>query len=487
MSRVRRYLPLVTLALAIATFYLYDLNGVGVLLPDEPRYAAIGRAMARTGDFVTPRLWGSPWFEKPPLVYWFTAVATALGLGPELSARIPIAILSLAFFAAAFFLLRKEYGLSIAGSSVVLLATSAGWIAFSEFCLTDLPVAVFFSLAVLLALPLLRETPDRSQIALRFAAIGIALGFGALAKGLVPIALAVPFAWFLRTYWRKWWIAAAACLAIALPWYVAVYAKNGYPFIQEFFLKHHFERLYSASLQHVQPWYYYFPVLLGGIFPWTVLLFALARRKFRWDIRQRFLASIVLFGFIVFSLSLNKLPGYLLPLIPSLFVLIAVRFAPETPVQFSRRWLLACAVLTAAIPIVASLLPESLSQGKLSAAALSHFSRTEWFYIALPVAAVLLARRSWAGPVLGLCIIGGAFYLKIVSYPILDTRVSARQFWIRLHDSSKPYCAVWLDRDWLLGLSFYEQKLIPQCQPGTTDVMLQSLGHGPPHIVSQAR
>lgn len=97
MSPLRRYLPLLTVAFGIACFYLYDLNGVGVLGPDEPRYAAIGRAMAQTGDFVTPKLWGSPWFEKPPLLYWMTAAGTKAGLNAELSARLPVALLSLFF------------------------------------------------------------------------------------------------------------------------------------------------------------------------------------------------------------------------------------------------------------------------------------------------------------------------------------------------------------------------------------------------------
>ena len=78
MSSFRRLLPLVTLAVAIAALYLYKLDGVGVFGPDEPRYAAIGRSMAQTGDLVTPQLWGAPWFEKPPLLYWMTA-AGAVG------------------------------------------------------------------------------------------------------------------------------------------------------------------------------------------------------------------------------------------------------------------------------------------------------------------------------------------------------------------------------------------------------------------------
>src|SRR5690349_5435392 len=109
LSSLRRFLPLATLAVAISALYFYKLDAVGVLGPDEPRYASVGRNMAQTGDLVTPVLWGAPWFEKPPLLYWMTALGTAVGFNPELSARLPVALLSLAFLAASFFLLYREF------------------------------------------------------------------------------------------------------------------------------------------------------------------------------------------------------------------------------------------------------------------------------------------------------------------------------------------------------------------------------------------
>ena len=58
----------------LVVLYFYGLTTTGLLGPDEPRYAAIGREMAISGDWVTPRLWGQPWFEKPALLYWMTAI-----------------------------------------------------------------------------------------------------------------------------------------------------------------------------------------------------------------------------------------------------------------------------------------------------------------------------------------------------------------------------------------------------------------------------
>lgn len=483
MPFLRRHLALITVAAAISALYLYKLNGAGVLGPDEPRYAAIGRRMAQTGDLVTPRLWGSPWFEKPPLLYWMAAAGTSLGLGPDLCGRLPVALLSLAFLALCFVLLKREFGFRVGAAAMALLATSAGWLAFSSLCLTDLPLACFFSLAVFLSLPVLREQPKLVRLNRRFALIGVSIGLAALAKGLVPIALALPLLWFLRRFWRKWWIAVAAFIVIAGPWYVAVYVKNGYPFIEDFFLKHHLERLYSASLQHVQPWYYYLPVLLAGIFPWTPLLGIFFLRSKAWDSRRRCLAGVVLWGLLLFSASLNKLPGYLLPLFPSLFALIASQFESKCIIQFSRGWLVACAVLAACIPLIAKILPFSLEQGRLSFQAFGSISLTAFFYIFAPIVAVLIAKRSWAAPVLVLCIVAGGFYLKIVSYPVLDREVSARGFWRTIRSSSDRLCDGGVNRDWVYGISYYRGALLPACKGGQAELRLRTEGHGRPVIL----
>lgn len=483
LSSLRRYFPLVTLALAIAALYLYKLDGVGVFGPDEPRYAAIGRAMAHSGDLVTPRLWGSPWFEKPPLLYWMIAGGTAAGLNPDLSARLPVTLLSLAFLAASCWLLKREFGAEAAGISTVCLATCAGWISFSDHGVTDLPLAVFFSLAVFLALPLLRVQPEMAHLARRFLLMGVCMGLAALAKGLVPIALAIPFLWFLRRFWQRWWIAVLAALAVALPWYLAAYSRNGPQFLEDLFWKQHFERLYSPVLQHVQPWYYYFPVFLAGLFPWTPLLLLLFFRRSVWDDRYRFLGIVFAFGFLLFSISLNKLPGYLLPLFPSVFALIGAQFESRPLAELSRLWLLPCALLIACIPLLAAVLPESLAVGHISSLTLKPVSATELFYILIPLVVVGLARRSWLGPLLALCIVGGGIYLKTAAYPVLNQRASARDLWHQIKGMPGSVCDGGTNRDWLYGLSFYRGALIPPCTSGEFQFRLRSHDHGPPALI----
>ncbi|MDQ2843158.1 MAG: glycosyltransferase family 39 protein [Acidobacteriota bacterium] len=467
---------------AIACLYLYGLGGVGALGPDEPRYLAIGRAMLQSGDFITPRLWGSPWFEKPPLLYWMIGIGTAAGLGPEECGRLPVALLSLIFLVIFFLLLRREFGTEAAAVSSVLLATSAGWIAFSELALTDLPLAVFYSLAVALALPLVRSLPDGRIHVGRFMVIGISLGIATLAKGLVPIALALPFFWFLRHWWRSWWLACLAGLASAMPWYTAIYLRDGRTFLEEFFWKHHFERLYSKSLLHVQPWWYYLPVVLAALFPWTPL-FALLARQRAWDERRKFLASCFFLGLILFSISLNKLPGYILPLLPAAFALLGASIGTGGPGRSFRWWLLPSAILIGLLPLLARLLPVALEIGRLFIPHKLHIGLTEFFYMAAPVAAVFLARRSWAGILLVLCLVGGGFFVKIVSYPILDRLVSARGTWRKLQNVHGTICDDWLARDWEYGLALYRGEPYPICGRGRFDFALQSHARDTPILV----
>lgn len=437
--------------------------------------------MAHTHRFVTPVLWGSPWFEKPPLLYWMTAAAAPLGLTSEWTVRLPVALLSLAFLAVSFVLLRREFGMQASTAATAMLATSAGWLAYSNLCLTDIPLAVFFCLAMFFALPLLRSGPVAAGGIPRFLAIGVLIGLAVLAKGLVPLVLAIPGLWFLRRYWRLWPLTFVAMCLVALPWYIAVYVQNGWPFIEEFFIRHHFERLYSASLQHVQPWYYYLPVLAAAMFPWTPALALLFNHQTAPDARRRFLAITAAFGFVFFSISLNKLPGYILPILPCLFAWIGSQFEQRLVSRTSRVLFLACAALIALIPIVAIFLPASLSAGAYAIAATQ--LKTTAFYVAAPLAVVFLARRSWIAPLLVLCIAASGLYLKAFADPILDQDVSARGLWREIHTKAGSLCDAGTNREWLIGINFYNGTELPGCSTGHFRFQLQSSGHKRPQVV----
>ena len=132
--------------------YLLHLGGVGFLGPDEPRYASVGREMARSGDWITPRLDGQPWFEKPPLTYWLTATGHLAHLPDEWAARLPEALISVAFLVFFYVTLAREFSPRLALTATAILATSAGWLAYSFAALTDLPMSAALGAAMLIAL-----------------------------------------------------------------------------------------------------------------------------------------------------------------------------------------------------------------------------------------------------------------------------------------------------------------------------------------------
>ena len=201
----------ILLALAIALFFLYffGLTRTGLLGPDEPRYAAIGQAMAQTADWITPRLWGKPWFEKPPLLYWMTGAAFKAGLDQDMAPRVPVALFSVAFLIYFFLALLREFGERAAFFATAILATSAGWLAFSHIAVTDLPMSVAFAAAMLIVI--------RTATVRESASAGVLLGIAVLAKGLVPLALFLPAVWFLRNRLRALLVIFAAAAVVALP------------------------------------------------------------------------------------------------------------------------------------------------------------------------------------------------------------------------------------------------------------------------------
>jgi 4-amino-4-deoxy-L-arabinose transferase-like glycosyltransferase len=373
--------PRVWLVAALAIPYLYLLASSGLLGPDEPRYAAIGHQMAASGDWVTPTLWGKPWFEKPPLLYWLIATFDTLGLPPDIAARLPVATLGLALLFAMPTL-----------ESAFILGTSIGWLALSQVAITDVPLTVCFHAFLLL---MLRNKPWPA---------GVALGLAVLAKGLVPLALALPIAWLYRKEWRHW----TAALAVAAPWYAACYTANGQVFIDEFIIRHHIQRFISPELQHVQPFWFYAPVLLGLLMPWAPALF---RIKIE-DHHKPYLYTAI-WGFVFLSISKNKLPAYLLPILPSIATLIAPRLL---------RWHYAtAAAILIALPAASPWVPTAIDQGLSK----SDFTTTAWpWLLATPLAAYAAWR--WQQTAVLITAILSIVSLKTTLYPSLAATVSAK-------------------------------------------------------------
>jgi 4-amino-4-deoxy-L-arabinose transferase-like glycosyltransferase len=430
--------------------------------------------MARSGDWITPRLWGAPWFEKPALLYWMTATAYKMGFDDDLAPRFLVTLVAVAFLIFYYSILRQEFGERPAGYATLILASSVGWFAFSQLGVTDLPMAATVSAVILLCF---KNGTRRSILA------GALLGLAVLAKGLVPLVLAVPVVWKKRNP-RELFLLGLVCLAVAGPWYALCTMRNGWPFLQELIIKQHFSRLVSDSIQHVQPPWFYLPVLLAGIFPWTPLLITLFDKKPYEDRRRVMLAAVVIFGILLFSIAKNKLPGYLLPLMPSLAALIGLRLA-ET--QQTRIYLIATGFLAAVGITVGTGLPQLLSSGLSTVV-------PNWYEIvpilaagvALAVLSDQLEVRGLRYAAIGAISVGfaaGALFLKMQVYPEVDRVASARGLARKL--ARRPVCVEDLNRNWRYGLNFYTVTPLPECAASDLPIHLTGGQKGPPRIVAR--
>jgi 4-amino-4-deoxy-L-arabinose transferase-like glycosyltransferase len=332
--------------LIVATLYVCyfsHLGAIGFVGPDEPRYAWIARDMAETGDWVTPRLYGKPWFEKPPLFYWGAAVSFKLFGVSEAAARLPSAISALLATLSLAWLALRLYGAETARWLLLLLPTTVGMIGFSHAAATDMPFSGMLTGAMVCAAvvigltrdektPILPRTPWLSLIL-----FGLFLGLAVLAKGPAAIILSGGAIFFWALFTKRWRDAfrlfhpaaiAAFCLT-ALPWYILCARRNP-DFFRIFIIEHNFKRFLTPEFQHIQPFWYYVLVLLVALFPWTgIFLWTLVAGSFQlWRTRilshsTGFFFSWAMFCVVFFSISQSKLPGYVLPAIPALGLILA--------------------------------------------------------------------------------------------------------------------------------------------------------------------
>jgi 4-amino-4-deoxy-L-arabinose transferase-like glycosyltransferase len=326
---------LLALILAFALAWFSGLDERALLHPDEGRYAEIPREMVVTGDWLTPRLNGLKYFEKPPLQYWMTAAAyEAFGVH-HWTARLWTA---LSTFLAVLFV--GYAGGRLGGPTMGLYAAAAmagcaGYIVNAHLLTLDGALGAFLT-AALAAFLLAQRTEAgpgerRGWMWVAWAAMAAAT----LSKGLIgiviPSATLVFYSLLTRDFavWRRLHLVSGAAifLLLAAPWFVAVSRANA-EFFQFFFIHEHVQRFLTVKHGRSEPWWYFIPLLLVGMLPWLVLLGWGAPRMWRNGLPggngfswQRFTLVWAVFVFVFFSVSGSKLPSYILPMFPALCLL----------------------------------------------------------------------------------------------------------------------------------------------------------------------
>jgi len=344
--RTRRAALLVLLLFAALWFGNLDYRKL--VRPDEGRYSEIPREMAVTADWLTPRLNGIKYFEKPPLQYWATAAAYKVFGEHEWTVRAWPALTGFACVLMIVVMGAAVFGRAAGTYAGVVLASAMGYMFVAHIATLDMGFTLFMTLAMGgLLLGLSERTPERQRTWWIYAAwAGMALAV--LSKGLAGIVLPLLVLGLHAVIERDFSIVKRVrpisggllFLAIAAPWFVAVSIANP-EFPSFFFIHEHFARFLTKVHKRSAPWWYFAPILALGILPWlltTLQAFTAAwRRNAAQPFREtRFLALWAAAIFIFFSASNSKLPSYILPIFPAVALLAGAYLATVASARL--RW-----------------------------------------------------------------------------------------------------------------------------------------------------
>ena len=366
-ARAERWFWISFFALAAFVFF-FGLN-IPLVGPDEPRYAEVAREMFRRGDWVTPTLGGFAWFEKPALLYWLEVISYRVFGVTEFAARFGSAICGLGTVASLWIAARYSEGGSglpqtFGNWTAMIAASTIGILAFSHGASFDIVVTfpIAASLASFYVFDASTDETSRRQKLIALASFYFFVGVGLLAKGL--IGLVFPFAIVAFYFLLKRRAPSRAILAsllwgipllvlVAATWYVPMYLRHGWQFIDEFIIQQHFQRFATNKYQHPQPFYFFFWVLPLMTIPWLPFFavaiwkaiatmfksFRTASDSAATDISAvaqtkallhssspllLFSLSWILVPLVFFSFSGSKLPGYILPAVPGAVLLTSV-------------------------------------------------------------------------------------------------------------------------------------------------------------------
>jgi 4-amino-4-deoxy-L-arabinose transferase-like glycosyltransferase len=332
----RRTSGLILAALWALLLLLAALRPLSV--PDEGRYAEIGRWMLMSGDWLTPRLNGIPFFHKPPLLHWLEALSLASFGIHAWAARLVPALHAGLMLLGLYLAARRFSTEAIARRAALMLGTSLSFLIGGQYVNHDMMVAAWIGLAIwCFALAFMHDGQVHANLArLGFAACAL----GVLSKGLIGLALPglVLLVWLLWTrQWRKvlslpWFSGLALFAVIALPWFVL--AQRQYPGLLDYlFGVQQFGRYTGTTFNNARPAWFYMLALAGMLFPWVFFALNQALPSVKRSLPAietgvrpwRLLCWIWIVAIVgFFSIPQSKLVGYVLPVMPPLALLAAL-------------------------------------------------------------------------------------------------------------------------------------------------------------------
>jgi len=337
---------------------------------DEGMHAAIAQTMLLSGDWVTPVFNGEPFFDKPALFNWLNAVSFALLGFTEVAARIPAALTGLGCVILTWQMGRHVYDERTGFLAGLILATSLEFMILSRVVQYDIPFTFFVTLTLFCFVMGIIDTNKRR---LYFLGMYAAAALAVLTKGPIGIILPGMTVVIYLVLARRVHLlkelqvlpGIVIFMTIVTPWFLMMeQANNGY--LEYFVLKQHLGNFLGGEgalkPRHPEPFYYYLPILLAGILPWSALLPQSILRGWRssHDDSNRmslFMVIWVLAVFVFFSAATSKLSTYLLPVFPACALLIACYLSEflDDPRKTARRgWIIGIACWLIPIALVAA-------------------------------------------------------------------------------------------------------------------------------------
>jgi 4-amino-4-deoxy-L-arabinose transferase-like glycosyltransferase len=310
---------------------------------DEAFYAESAREMVESGDWITPHFNYEPRFQKPALYYWLTASLFAVAGPDEFAARFFAALAGVGLVLVTTACGRRWYDESVGLLAGAITATSFGYFALARMALPDLPLAFFITVSIWATFVATLERERNPRQWLQIAAVAAALGF--LVKGplalLLPFIVVVPILLMERRSYNVQFsdivLSALLFLAIALPWYVVMWLQHGTEYLVGFFVGDNFERFATDRFNDPRPWWFYLPVMAGGLLPWTPLMLTWVSPMLQFLTRRRDIGTLDLrlilwaaLPLAFFTASIGKQPRYILPILPPVAILLASSIIERT-------------------------------------------------------------------------------------------------------------------------------------------------------------
>ena len=305
--------------------------------PTESVYALTAKEMLATGDWLSPRIYGDFWFDKPILFYWELLIAYKIfGVGEFASRFFPAIFATLGIFTTYFFG-AKLYNQKIGFVAAIILATSLEYWYIAHAVITDMTLLLMFSLTLITFYLGYRASNPRLYL-ISFAASGVAvLTKGPIGFFLPGLIILIFLTWqgdlrHLQKLFRpKNFLLLAAIISI---WYLPMTFIHGAEFLENFLGVHNFLRATVSEYPKTDVWYYYLLISAIGFFPWSIPLIPAIIKNFgrltTLDTHEKFLLVWMLTVIIFFQLCATKYITYTLPaMIPA--VILAAKY-------FVNRW-----------------------------------------------------------------------------------------------------------------------------------------------------